>query len=303
MSMAEPDSRLEAWERWEQPALAILPYVMLTVAVAISLITRRGPWAPIDWTVIGLAAAAAGLLALFTARRAIRDRPPLLAVYFTALALVMFALVVTDPWFGFFTFTGYFYAYYLPNGKWRLLGVATIAMITGTSQNGGLPHHGAGSVAVWAVIVLINMLVAGSLSWFGWVSAERSDRRGRLVTELSEANRKLTASLEENAGLHAQLLAQAREAGVLDERQRMAREIHDTLAQGLAGIITQLEAAGLRLERTLSVSNLRHPLVIRMLPRPVLLGVERVCHRARGREAVRRVAREAPHHDRLEVRW
>jgi signal transduction histidine kinase len=38
-------------------------------------------------------------------------------------------------------------------------------------------------------------------------------------------------------------VAQAREAGVLDERQRMARELHDTLAQGLAGIITQLEAA------------------------------------------------------------
>jgi signal transduction histidine kinase len=29
---------------------------------------------------------------------------------------------------------------------------------------------------------------------------------------------------------------------VLEERQRMAREIHDTLAQGLTGIITQLEA-------------------------------------------------------------
>jgi signal transduction histidine kinase len=42
--------------------------------------------------------------------------------------------------------------------------------------------------------------------------------------------------------LHAQLLSQAREAGVLEERQRMAREIHDTLAQGLIGIITQLEA-------------------------------------------------------------
>ena len=32
-------------------------------------------------------------------------------------------------------------------------------------------------------------------------------------------------------------------AGAGDERQRMAREIHDTLAQGLTGIITQLEAA------------------------------------------------------------
>jgi signal transduction histidine kinase len=39
------------------------------------------------------------------------------------------------------------------------------------------------------------------------------------------------------------LLTQAREAGVLDERQRMAREIHDTIAQGLTGIVTQLEAA------------------------------------------------------------
>ena len=39
------------------------------------------------------------------------------------------------------------------------------------------------------------------------------------------------------------MLTQAREAGILDERQRMAREIHDTLAQGLTGIITQLQAA------------------------------------------------------------
>ena len=30
----------------------------------------------------------------------------------------------------------------------------------------------------------------------------------------------------------------------MDERQRMAREIHDTIAQGLTGIVTQLEAAG-----------------------------------------------------------
>ena len=30
---------------------------------------------------------------------------------------------------------------------------------------------------------------------------------------------------------------------MLDERQRMAREIHDTIAQGLTGIVTQLEAA------------------------------------------------------------
>lgn len=54
---------------------------------------------------------------------------------------------------------------------------------------------------------------------------------------------RLEEALRENAGLQAQLLVAAREAGVLDERQRMAREIHDTLAQGLTGIITQLQAA------------------------------------------------------------
>ena len=34
-----------------------------------------------------------------------------------------------------------------------------------------------------------------------------------------------------------------REAGVLQERQRLAREIHDTIAQDLTGIVAQLEAA------------------------------------------------------------
>ena len=45
---------------------------------------------------------------------------------------------------------------------------------------------------------------------------------GEKVTEQNEERRqalaRLEAALEENAGLHAQLVAQAREAGVLDER-------------------------------------------------------------------------------------
>lgn len=39
------------------------------------------------------------------------------------------------------------------------------------------------------------------------------------------------------------LLRQAGEAAVLEERNRMAREIHDTLAQGFTGVLLQLEAA------------------------------------------------------------
>ena len=39
------------------------------------------------------------------------------------------------------------------------------------------------------------------------------------------------------------LLEQTRELAILEERNRFAREIHDTLAQGFTGIVLQLEAA------------------------------------------------------------
>jgi signal transduction histidine kinase len=48
-------------------------------------------------------------------------------------------------------------------------------------------------------------------------------------------NRQLKEALAENDAL-------AREAGIQEERRRMAGEIHDTLAQGLTGIVAQLEA-------------------------------------------------------------
>ena len=41
---------------------------------------------------------------------------------------------------------------------------------------------------------------------------------------------------------NAQLLQEAREAATLEERTRLARDIHDTLAQGLTGIVVQLGA-------------------------------------------------------------
>lgn len=56
----------------------------------------------------------------------------------------------------------------------------------------------------------------------------------------------LTKALAHHAMLSIQLMRlsqQSRRAAVAAERNRMARDIHDTLAQGLTGIIVQLEAA------------------------------------------------------------
>ena len=40
-----------------------------------------------------------------------------------------------------------------------------------------------------------------------------------------------------------QFADQSQQAAVLEERNRMARDMHDTLAQGFTGVIIQLEAA------------------------------------------------------------
>jgi signal transduction histidine kinase len=174
-----------------------------------------------------------------------RDNPVTQGVFFAGLIAIMTVMVVRDPWFGFFTFTGYFFVGRLPYASWRVIAVIAVAVLTGSSQAGGFSTAAASvtGAAIYAGCVAVNLAVAGASIWFGYVGHIQHVRRARLVDELSEANRKLKATLAENAGLHAQLLTQAREAGVLDERQRMAREIHDTIAQGLTGIITQLQAA------------------------------------------------------------
>ncbi|MFN8632303.1 MAG: response regulator [Chloroflexota bacterium] len=56
----------------------------------------------------------------------------------------------------------------------------------------------------------------------------------------------LAIGIAQSAGVaieHAQLYAQAREVGVVEERNRLAREVHDTLAQGLTAIALQLQTA------------------------------------------------------------
>jgi len=85
-------------------------------------------------------------------------------------------------------------------------------------------------------IVVLQTAATGGGTFMGSKINEQQLRQRRLLADLQAAQ-------EENQGLQRQLLTQAREAGVLDERQRLAREIHDTLAQGLTGIVTQLEAA------------------------------------------------------------
>ncbi len=72
-----------------------------------------------------------------------------------------------------------------------------------------------------------------------------------LFVRQGQAREQAQALLQELEVAHRQLqeyATQVEELSVGRERQRMARELHDTLAQGLAGLILQLEAADSHLE-------------------------------------------------------
>jgi NarL family two-component system sensor histidine kinase YdfH len=67
---------------------------------------------------------------------------------------------------------------------------------------------------------------------------DASERAQVLASDLETANHQLV-----------QYAAQVEALTLTTERQRMARELHDTLAQGVAGLVLQLEAADAQLER------------------------------------------------------
>ncbi len=233
-------SRLGLWIRSEPRARHALPYALLALSTVLSLIFWNGQPTAQFFLGAGLVVLAAGwMLWMVDLHPAWKGRPRLMRLFFAGLLTLMAALVLHDSWFGFYVIDGYVYAFRLLRGAWRVAGLAPAAVIAATSQHAGLPGWSAKDVTVYVILIAINLGIAG----MAMVNYEQSERRRQTLTAVAEANARLEASLRENAGLHAQLLAQAREAGIQDERQRMAREIHDTLAQGFTGIIAQLEAA------------------------------------------------------------
>jgi signal transduction histidine kinase len=67
--------------------------------------------------------------------------------------------------------------------------------------------------------------------------------RGVAILAIGVSFKVLAMQIEERKRLQASLASAERKAGRLEERQRLAREIHDTLAQGFASIIVHFERA------------------------------------------------------------
>lgn len=230
-------------ERREEAVLTALPYLLLAASAVVAVLQIAPLPRPVPVAVLTVASAA-WLAWWVSAHPAWRDRRGLMGAHVAGLLVLCAALVVMAPSYGIFTMTGYLHSYALLHGRWRALGALGTSAIMAVTYLGGLARIEPDEVWLWLAITALSTALAVAAYRLTDAAEQRADTQRRALAALEEAHRRLQEATEANAALQTQLLAQARESGTLAERQRVAREIHDTIAQGLAGILTQLQVAG-----------------------------------------------------------
>jgi NarL family two-component system sensor histidine kinase YdfH len=113
----------------------------------------------------------------------------------------------------------------------RRIAAGVLVVLAASAVNYYWITRGTG-MAWWALAIIpMTVFVIIYVVLYSRQSVAR-EKAQRLALELEAANRRLTEYADRIEDLT-----------LATERQRMARELHDTLAQGLAGLVLQLEAA------------------------------------------------------------
>ncbi|MFH9727441.1 histidine kinase [Streptomyces sp. NPDC017254] len=155
----------------------------------------------------------------------VRNSQRAAGVWLAALGVSWIALLWLTPEALWVAFPLYFLQLHLLPPRWSLPAVALTAGAAILSYVG----HGAALNPGVFIGPLLGAAVAVA-TVLGYQALYReSERRRRLIEEL--------------IATRAELAAAERHAGTLAERERLAREIHDTLAQGLSSIQLLLRAA------------------------------------------------------------
>ena len=219
--------------RWDR-AQPVVPHLFILLPAAYTLLR--------EWRVEVAAPAvlASAWLWFMVDRRSGRTLRPITSIAsFAVLLACVGALVRIDSAFTMTAVGAFILSFRTLPGLWAYAGVAATAAVVVAAR----PAAGR-TPAEMLFSFLVAVLVAAATGLSVRTISRQNDQRKVMIEQLRETSAKLATLAEENTELQARLLTRAREAGVLAERQRMAREIHDTVAQGLTGIITQLEAVG-----------------------------------------------------------
>lgn len=183
--------RLETWRRGAPVRGTIAQLVLLAALTPSALSGRSGSaWA----TNLALCLAAA-VWSLVSLHPGLRKRAPVMAVFVAGVVAISFALVIRDPWFGFYAYAGFTYSIVLLRWPWQLAGVAATAVVAATSQTAGLDRATPAHMAAYAGILASNMLAYCGVTWFLHRIETQHQQRGQMLDELRESNRRLEAAL------------------------------------------------------------------------------------------------------------
>lgn len=152
---------------------------------------------------------------------------------YLAHGLVLVVAVALNPFVCIYAFLGYLDAERFLSERWALPALVATGLTCGFGQAGGLPGVAA-TPALFVGLAAVNVTLA-------LIVGRASQAREREVAARESAVEALAEAHAENLTLHTQLLQQAHKRGIAEERARLSRELHDTVAQGLVGVIRQLE--------------------------------------------------------------
>ena len=234
------------WERWAR-LWTVVFYASLLISMTLALgFGSTLPATERVWVVLLSAALAAwhaltGIL--YPKRRPDwREHPWINSAFLLGSTALWVPLARIDPVYG-FTLAGlYSQAFFRLPALWAVpasLILSLVALVTLNNE----PEFRISLNDPTALVYLVS--IGFALLFYAWIVAiiNQSVQRKALIDQLQRTQ--------------ASLVSAEREAGVLAERQRLAREIHDTLAQGLASIVMHLEAAEQALPASADISQ-RH---------------------------------------------
>ena len=212
--------------------------VAVLAVVAVSGAILAASWSFARLPLIGVGVLAVVLLAYLTLGRGAPDGSPRAVAYVVILVLATFGLVAVAPPLAVFQSlampTGWVLAHTRRGGILSSVAVA-LAAAAGFFVALGPSWDTLASAGVTFAFSLAGSIALGL--WI-WRIADYGAERSRLLDEL-------TAAQDELAAAH-------RDAGSTSERERLARELHDTIAQDLAGMVLLVQ----RSRRELSAGRL-----------------------------------------------